>query len=196
MAAAEKAVDNALNQENVTVSKIADKVIESALPEIPAHSLEEPKIIADNTLIPEIAVVMDMSVSELESKPTDIKQMLLLNYTNNYLSDPATLQESLSAIIKPNTTIESNIEQHKEQIKPDAALPKENPLKTAEEIVEGNANMIDGMINNLPPEKEEQKETKTFTLSRKQFNDNANKVKEQPSEQRGRDKKPPEHGSL
>lgn len=199
MAAAEKAVDSTLNQENATVSKIADKVIESALPEIPEHSIAEPKMTDDNTLIPEIAELMEMSVAELESKPADIKQMLLLDYTNNYLSNPATLQESLSAIIKPNTAIENNIEQHREHIKPEAAPPKENPLKAVEELVEGNANMIDGVINNLPPEKEkteEKEEQKTFTFSRKQLNDNARKVKEQPSEHKHQDKEPQNHGSL
>lgn len=197
MAAAEKAVDSTLNQENVTVSKLADKVLESALPALPEHSLEEPKPDYDETLLPEIAEVMDMSVSELESKPADIKQMLILDYTNNYMSDPKTIQESLSAIISPNRSVEDNLKHRKgEDIEPEK---KENPLKSAEELIEGNANMIDGIINNLPPaevKQEEHQENKVFTFSRKQLNNNANKVKEQPSEQKSQDKEPPNHGSL
>lgn len=82
-----------------------------------------------------------------------------------------------------------------------AELQKENPLKNAEEQIEGNYNQIDGIINNEPPKKEELKpteraETRVFTFSRKQLNDNARAIKEQPSEHRHRDKEPPSHDSL
>lgn len=42
--------------------------------------------------------------------------------------------------------------------------PPENHLKTIEELVEGNANSIDGVINNLPPETENEHSEKKLSL--------------------------------
>lgn len=188
-------------QENISPAKVADEVAVAPLPALPEHSIAEPEPIPDiNSILPEIAVVMDMSISELENKPTDIKELLVLDYTNNFKSTPEEIQASLSAIIFPNSSVENNLEksnqQKTEDIKPEK---KENPLKSVEELIEGNANMIDGIINNLPPaevKQEEHQENKVFTFSRKQLNDNAHKVKEQPSEQKNRDREPQNYGSL
>lgn len=197
----ENFVNNELKKDNIVVAEFTDNVATAPLPALPEHSFVKPDPIQDiNCLLPEIATLMDMSVAELESKPTDIKNMLVLDYTNNFESTPEAIQESLSAIIVPNNSVEKKLEENKQQktedIKPEK---KENHLKTVEELVEGNTNMIDGVINNLPPEKEkteENEEQKTFTFSRKQLNENARKVKELPSEHKHQDKEPQNHDSL
>lgn len=186
----ESTVDNAVKNDKAVISKVTEDIVTESIPLLPEQSLSVPPKTIDKSLIPEIADVMEMSVSEIESKPIDIQNMLILDYTNNYFSDPATLQESLSTILNPNYETEKNL-----QNKKDLTKEKENPLKSVEELVEGNANMIDGIINNLPPEKETT-EKKVFNVSRNQLNENARKIHEQPAEHKHRDKEPPNHNSL
>lgn len=192
----EAVVDNAIKQEDVSAADAADKVAVAPLPALPEHSIVEPEPTQDKTLLPEIATVMDISVSELESKPKDIKQMLILDYTNKFESTPEKIKESLSAIIAPteapkkeertDNRTDDNTVFKKYGLKD---FVKENPLKNAEELIEGNYNRIDGIINNEPPKKEEHKEKKVFTFSRKQLNENAQKIrdKEDSSKEKSRD---------
>lgn len=230
----EKAVNDTLGKENVTVAEVVDNVAIAPLPALPEHCFVEPDPTPNVILmLPEIATVLDMSVSELESKPMDIKQMLVLDYTNNFESAPEDIQESLSAIINPNVSVEKNLENAKaekqiESNRPtepvtqnqniaqqsekklltmeqleflmDEAVPKENPLKTVEELVEGNANMIDGVINNESPKKEEpkkeEKPKEKFSFSRKSMNRNAQKISSERNHRDEKDRKPPDHGSI
>ncbi len=190
---AEATVNKAIKQEIIPAAEVADNVVLNALPSLPEKSIAVPDPAKDMTLLPEIAQVMNMSVSELESKPMDIKSMLVLDYTNNYESSIEDIQASLSNIINPNTDVEKNLEQK-----------KENPLKNAEELVEGNANMIDGIINNEPPKKKEPKqkaehtENKTFYFGRSSMNKNAQKIANEHREQKdkSKEKDPPNHDSL
>lgn len=52
-------------------------------------------------------------------------------------------------------------ELHNEKHSVEQGMQNNNPLKTAEESIEGNYNMIDGIINNIPNETEEKDERKS-----------------------------------
>lgn len=99
----------------------------------------------DTSLLTEIAETLSMSVSELENKPFDIQQLLIHTYLNQ--NNQADIQKQLLAIISPNYETERDIRQDN---------MKNNPLKTVEELIEGNYNSIDGIINNEPPKKDKQ----------------------------------------
>ena len=81
---------------------------------------------------------------------------------------------------KVTVVCKNNIEQTEKVAK----IEKENYLKNAEINVEGNYDMIDGMINNLPPQKDNaEKEDKAFKvkpqiLSRKEIVSVGRKQKE------------------
>ena len=178
---AEAVVNTALGQEQVSATEVAESVAVSPLPSLPEQSIVEPDTI-DMSLLPEIAEIMDMSVSELESKPMDIKSVLILDYTNNYESSIENIQASLSNIINPNQKVEQNLEQSKKE------KQKENPLKNVEELVEGNATKP----------KEEHTEPKTFYFGRSSMNRNAQKIANEHRGQTDKIKKkdPPNHDSL
>lgn len=99
----------------------------------------------DTSLLTEIAETLSMSISELENKPFDIQQLLIHIYLNR--NNQADIQKQLLAIISPNYETERDIRQDN---------IRNNPLKTAEELIEGNYNSIDGIINNEPPKKDKQ----------------------------------------
>ena len=128
--------------------------------------------------------------------------MLVYDYTNNFESTPEDIQESLSEIIDPDVRVEEHLDQNKQdkinQLKRNDDK-KENPLKSVEELVEENANMIDGVINNVPPEKskpsQEEHPKEKFVISRKSMNRNAQRISNE-HKQDEKQKGPPEHGSL
>src|SRR5574344_389344 len=62
-------------------------------------------------LLPEIANLLNLSVSSLERYPTDIQKILCDIYINNYRSDDIALKEALAQVIKLNTETVSDIEQ-------------------------------------------------------------------------------------
>lgn len=319
---AEEAVNTAVKQDVIEPVNVADSVVEAPISVIPQHVIITPPPENDYPLLlPEIATVMDTSVSELESKPKDVKEMIVSNYINSVDAPLETVQESLSAIITPNVRVNENLDSKKEenevksnqkqldtrnglvsaalsngevvnfrlneQITSQQALEtlanaespfialreigkqvtemqaaefeqsdkcgysitanfndrtaklyeinggiggisetdrndnnisfsnvdlndysKNNPLKTTEELIEVNANMIDGIINNEPPKKEpkeqkqqkqephkaEKQEKKPFTFSRSQLKRNAKRVSEQhKSDTPQHNRKPPEH---
>lgn len=72
-----------------------------------------------------------------------------------------------------------------EQTEKVAKKENENYLKNAKVAVEGNYDMIDGIINNMPPQKDEQVKS-THILSRKEIVDVANKQKSE--QQKNREK--------
>lgn len=112
------------------------------------------------SLFPEIAELLDISVSELESKPEDIKQLLLHTYTNG--SNSQGIRKRMLSIINPTHELQQDLRMDN---------IKNNPLKNVEELVEGNYNMIDGIINNEPSKKDQE-----FTISREQIKANADMV--------------------
>ena len=222
----EETVNNELKKDNITVSELADNVAAAPLPALPEKSFEEPDPLLDSTmLLAEIAPIMGVSVSELESKPLDIQTMLIDNYINSFESTPEEIKESLSKIITPDPRTEEQIEENQQKKKlvsltyeayndhdqmwddqvtfystmdgkfiaehrsgydgstvvkdltadqvkqsiitivekyddvrsDDTQLMnniRNNPIKAAEELVEGNYDMIDGIINNTPVQQE------------------------------------------
>lgn len=305
MKQAEEIITNAAKQENITPAEVSENVVLSAVPLLPERSITVPDTRQEemDRLLPEIAAVMDMPVSQLESKPRDLRDILILDYTNHFESTPEEIQESLARLINPDVRTEEAIDkrlearnglvsaeltngetvhfQLNEQITAQRALEvlanaerpfialreigirvdelqaasfeqsdkcgysitanfndrtanlyeinggnggiseenrtdsnvsfthldlndfRNNPLKTTEELVEGNANMIDGIINNEPPKKDEPKQEQPkeekpqgFTFSLAQLKRNAKRISQQKQEQPKDERKPPDHGAL
>lgn len=305
MKQAEEIITNAAKQENITPAEVSENVVLSAVPLLPERSITVPDTRQEemDRLLPEIAAVMDMPVSQLESKPRDLRDVLILDYTNHFESTPEEIQESLARLMNPDVRTEEMIDKRSqarnglvsaeltngetvhfrlnEQITAQKALEtlanaerpfialreigirvdelqaasfeqsdkcgysitanfndrtanlyeinggnggiseenrtdsnvsfthlelndfRNNPLKTTEELVEGNANMIDGIINNEPPKKDEPKQEQPkeekpqgFTFSLAQLKRNAKRISQQKQEQPKDERKPPDHGAL
>lgn len=113
----------------------------------------------------EIAEVLEMSASEIESKPSDIKQLLIYQYINSPDMPSEELKKSLLSIIKPSSSLE-----------------KENDFSEINKQARDKSSSPD-----KPVERTEKKVTKdigkkkVFTVSRKQLNENAQKVKQRTS---------------
>lgn len=86
------------------------------------------------TVFSEISLLTGISLNQLQALPRDVKEEILVKYSD----DIGTVRESELAK-EINGIIDG---------KPD------NPLKSLEEQIEGNANSIDGIINNLPTDEE------------------------------------------
>lgn len=114
------------------------------------------------SLFPEIAQLLNISVSELESKPEDIQQLLLYTYTNG--TNQTETRKQLLNIVAPNYDMQRDLRMDN---------LANNPLKSVEELVEGNYDSIDGIINNEPPKKD-----KELSISRNQIQANAAKITE------------------
>lgn len=65
------------------------------------------------SLIPEIAQILNMSVSSVKSFPNDIQQALCSTYVNNYHSDPISIKQELGRIIHLNAETEKEIDNPK-----------------------------------------------------------------------------------
>lgn len=90
-------------------------------------------------LLPEIAKIMNMPVSQLKSKPVDILQLLCHVYQRNYKSDKLTIQLALCEFIKPN-------EQTKKEIE---AARKEKEESISSEYNKENQSFKRNMINRM-----------------------------------------------
>lgn len=112
----EKVVNTVMSSENTTVAEVADTVAVAPLPALPEHTISEPDTSREDIerQIPEIATLMGVSVSEIESKPDDIKQALVLDYNNDGALSPEEIQEQLSRLISPDSRVEEHIEEKKE----------------------------------------------------------------------------------
>ena len=112
----EKVVNTVMSSENTTVAEVADTVAVAPLPARPEHTISEPDTSREDIerQIPEIATLMGVSVSEIESKPDDIKQALVLDYNNDGALSPEEIQEQLSRLISPDSRVEEHIEEKKE----------------------------------------------------------------------------------
>lgn len=88
----------------------------------------------------EISALTGVSISQLQALPDDVKDDVLQLYARNGGTQSEQLKEDLNLILvgAPSITAQS----------------KENHLKTTEELIEGNYNSIDGVINNLPSDTE------------------------------------------
>ena len=114
----------------------------------------------EDSLLPEIAEILNLSVSELESKPEDIKRLLI--HTYNSTSNSQEARKQILSIVSPNYELQRDMRMDN---------IKNNPLKTVEEMVEGSYSFIDGIINNEPPKKDQE-----LTISREQIKANADMV--------------------
>lgn len=85
--------------DKLSLPAIAENVCVNSAVLVPEVALTAPEKTPDSSLLPEIAEVLGKSVSEIENKPQDIRNMLIEEYTANYFTDPATLKDSLSIIM-------------------------------------------------------------------------------------------------
>lgn len=65
------------------------------------------------SLIPEIAQILNVSVSSVKNFPHDIQQALCSIYVNNYHSDPISVKQELGRIIDLNAETEREIDDSK-----------------------------------------------------------------------------------
>ena len=88
----------------------------------------------------EISALTGVSISQLQALPDDVKDDVLQLYARNGGTQSEQLKEDLNLLLvgAPSITTQD----------------KENHLKTTEELIEGNYNSIDGVINNLPSDTE------------------------------------------
>lgn len=91
----------------------------------------------------EISALTGVSLSQLQALPEDIKDDVLLLYGRNGGTQSEQLKEDLNLLLV-GAPLHSSQE-------------KEIPTKTLEELIEGNYNSIDGVINNLPPDSENER---------------------------------------
>ena len=98
------------------------------------------------SLLPEIADLLNTSVSSIEKYPTDIQKMLCEVYTGNYHSDEISIKQALGQIVRLNTETERQIkqiqqnavDQEQERKKPStqAVLSRELIIESARKIAE------------------------------------------------------------
>ncbi|MCM1059772.1 MAG: DUF4316 domain-containing protein [Eubacterium sp.] len=90
----------------------------------------------------DISAFTGISLVQLYSLPADVKYGVISMYmTNSNITGSDDLKSRIISYIHDNAPPERKRE--------------DNPLKTVEEMVEGNYNSIDGVINNLPTESAE-----------------------------------------
>ncbi|MCM1529770.1 MAG: DUF3991 domain-containing protein [Alistipes sp.] len=104
------------------------------------------------------AVITGVNISELNRLPAEIKADIIAEFQeNNGNISSEQLAERICEIadIEPRETVKPS----EPEIKPQENKEKENHLRELEEMTELNYNHIDGIINNLPPEKPKEIET-------------------------------------
>lgn len=186
----------------------------SELPGVPEQIVSEPETSRDDldSIIPIISDITGISVSEIESKPIDIQELLAIHYTNNADLPKSELRQELTSIIAPNSIVgEQNIQKKDQREdepyistqkpdKHDLMKEKDNPLLNTEVGIEGSYSFIDGVINNVPPqdlhEKEEKHEPATMSMSMLFAAAAISDSVQRESENREQGRKPPDHGSL
>lgn len=98
------------------------------------------------------AVITGVNISELNRLPVEVKADIIAEFQeNNGNISTEQLAERICEIadIEPPETIN----RAEPEIKPQESKGKENPLRELEDMLEVNDNYIDGILNNLPPEK-------------------------------------------
>lgn len=119
------------------------------------------------SLLPEIANLMNTSVSAIERYPTDIQQALCKIYTDNYHSDQLTIQQVLGRVVQLNSETEKQIEQAKQKapdqeqerkkLSAQALLSREQILKNAKIIAEKNQQRNNRQAQSVEYEQTERK---------------------------------------
>ena len=99
------------------------------------------------SLLPEIAALLNISVSSVRQYPTDIQKILCEVYINNYHSDEISIKQALGQIVQLNTETEKQIEQaqavpksqeQKKRLSAQKILSREQLLHNAKIIAEKN----------------------------------------------------------
>lgn len=67
-------------------------------------------------LLPEIAEMLNTSVSALENRPSDVHMMLAQIYIANSSADAATIREALGQVVELNTATRDAIAREREQL--------------------------------------------------------------------------------
>lgn len=81
------------------------------------------------SLLPEIANLLNVSVSVIERYPADIQRALCDTYTDYYNSDQITIKQALGRVVQLNSETERQIEQSKQ------AAPQEQNKKLSSQVV-------------------------------------------------------------
>lgn len=159
-----------ITTDKLSLPAIVENVCVNSAVLVPEVAFTVPEKTPDSSLLPEIAEVLGKSVSELENKPQDIKNMLIEEYTANYFTDPATLRENLLITMDMNTE-----------------LSEDNYFKSAEDQRESNYDSVD----DKPPKSEQSlnvgvtnkvnDKQKEFSVSRKHIQQTSSKVSSKPA---------------
>lgn len=143
----------------------AEKAVEQAEKSKPAvereRTPEERKPDVNKTkeldILTMAAVITGVNISELNRLPVEVKADIIAEFQkNNGNISTEQLAERICEIadIEPPETIN----RAEPEIKPQESKEKENPLRELEDMLEVNDNYIDGILNNLPPEKPKKQE--------------------------------------
>ncbi len=141
----------------VTVTKSDPELVREERPVNP-----EPIVTADkeSDILTKVAATTGIPLSDLNALPKDMKNDIIGEFEfsgGNLNSD--FFSQDIATMLNVEVSIKNENVQPVANIQSDTAKKeKENPLKSVEELIEGNANMIDGIINNLPPEVEKDKD--------------------------------------
>ena len=119
------------------------------------------------SLLPEIANLLNMSVSSIEKYTADIQNALCKIYTDNYYSDQITIKQALGRVVQLNTETEKQIEQAKQKapdqeqeskkLSAQALLSREQILKNAKIIAEKNQQRNNRQAQSVEYEQTERK---------------------------------------
>lgn len=124
------------------------------------------------SLLPEIANLLNVSVSVIERYPADIQRALCDTYTDYYHSDQITIKQALGQIIQLNSETENQIKQAKQsapqqeqenkKLSAQAVLSREQILNSARIIAEKNQ---DGYSNRQAQAIKKEREIRKYNES-------------------------------
>lgn len=108
-----------------------------------------------------IAAVTGIDISELNRLPVDIKTDIIAEYQQN--NGNITTEQLTERICNIADITPQNVPVQQER---PLQTKENNPLRDIEDLMEQNDNQIDGVINNLPPEKPKAKDEPLFSRSK------------------------------
>ena len=119
------------------------------------------------SLLPEIANLLNTSVTAIEKYPSDIQKALCHIYADNYYSDQITIKQALGRVVQLNGETEKQIEQAKQKapdqeqeskkLSAQALLSREQILKNARIIAEKNQQRNDRQVQSVERVQKERK---------------------------------------
>lgn len=129
------------------------------------------------SLLPEIANLLNLSVSAVKRYPTDIQIALCNTYVNNYKSDEITIKQALGQIVQLNSKTENEVKRYTKNPLKDSEKQKESVLGElfAEEIKQAQKTDCENKQKTF--ENKNKHSTKGF-LSREQIIKNAKIISE------------------